>query len=302
MNPLFSPGRMRALSEQIRATSTELIDRFAARGSCEFISEFAHPLPSDTFVGLMGWPGGDAEDFARWTDEILVGNPAGTPEEDMAVRLKANEDAQVYFRRSIAERRANPKAGDATSVLLEARFGGERPLTDREVLSILRLLMLGGLHTARASLGFGVIRLAANPEQRAKLVADPSLIPSAVEEILRIDAPVATARVVAKPVQLGDAELLPGDKVLVSLPSAGQDGGEFDDPMAFQVDRKPNRHLTFSSGVHRCVGSNLARVELTIAFEELLRRIPDFELAAPPRRHHGQVRGLYELPIRFTPA
>jgi cytochrome P450 len=303
MNPLFSPGRMKALSEQIRADAVALIDAFAGRGECEFISEFAHPLPTTTFLNLMGWPAEDAEDFARWTDEILVGKPDGTPEEDMGVRLAANDASVAYFRRSIDQRRATPRPGDATSVLLEARFGeARRPLSDRELISILRLLMLGGLHTARASLGFGMIRLAENPDERDRLLADPALIPNAVEEILRIDAPVATARVVSKPVRLGQAEMLPGDKILVSLPSAGHDSGEFDDPDSFRVERSPNRHLTFSSGIHRCIGSNLARVELTIAFEELLRRIPDFELAAPPRRHHGQVRGLYELPIRFTPS
>ncbi|HEY1967660.1 MAG TPA: cytochrome P450 [Pseudonocardia sp.] len=301
MNPLFSPRRMKALEEEIRASAVGLIERFAHRGECEFISEFAHPLPSNTFIALMGWPPEDVDDFARWTDEILVGKPGGSPDEDLAVRVAANEAAQAYFRATIAARRASPVEGDSTSVLINAMFNAERPLSDNELVRTLRLLMLGGLHTVRASLGYGMVRLAENPDQRAKLIADPSLLPSAVEEILRIDAPVATARVVAKPVKIGDAEMKPGDKVLVSLPAAGQDPSEFDCPVAFRVDRKPNRHLTFSSGPHRCIGSNLARVELTIAFDELLRRIPDFEVVRPPRRHHGQVRGMYDLPIRFTP-
>jgi cytochrome P450 len=301
LNPLFSPGRMKALGDQIRARAIELLDAFAGRGECDFIAEFAHPLPSSMFVALMGWPAEDSADFARWTDEILVGNPGGTPEEDMAVRQNANEAAQNYFRQSIAERRRSPVEGDFTNVLLEAKFADERPLTDSELVRALRLLMLGGLHTVRASLGFGMIHLARNPEQRQRLIDDPSLIPTAVEEILRMDAPVTTARVVAKPVRLGDAEMLPGDKVLVSLPSAGYDPAEFECPTEFKVDRNPNRHLTFSAGPHRCVGSNLARVELSIAFEEILRRIPDFEVVAEPARHHTQVRGLFELPIRFTP-
>ena len=302
MNPLSSPGRMKGLAEEIRDNAVELIDRFADRGECEFIEEFAHPLPSSTFVALMGWPNEDAELFARLTKGILVGKPDGTPEEDMAVRSAANEEAQDYFRELIKQRRAHPVEGDATSVLVEARFAGERPLTDSELMRVVRLLMLGGLHTVRSCLGYGMIRLANNPDQRAKLIEDPTLLPLAVEEILRIDAPVAPARLVTKPVTIGDAQMQPGDKVLVSLAAAGHDPTEFDCPAGFQVDRKPNRHLTFSAGPHRCVGSNLARIELTIAFEEILRRIPDFELARPPKLHSGQVRGMYEVPIRFSPS
>lgn len=189
LNPLFSPARMKALGGQIRATATELIDRFASRGECDFISEFAHPLPTATFMALMGWPQSDAHLFARWTEAILVGNPAGTAEEDLAFRTEANQEAYAYFIEVINDRRKNP-GDDATSILMRSKYGGERPLTDDELLRALWLLMLGGLHTVRGVLGFGLIQLTRYPDQRQRIIDDPSVIPSAVEEMLRIEAPV----------------------------------------------------------------------------------------------------------------
>lgn len=302
LNPLFSPPRMRALEQQIRATATELIDAFAGRGECDFVSEFAHPLPTRTFLSQMGWPQADADLFTHWTEDILVGRPGASEEDDTAVRMKASEEVFAYFTEMIAARRKSP-SDDATSVLLEAQYGGERPLRDDELLRALWLLMLGGLHTVRGVLAFGLMQLMRHPEQRQRIITDPAVIPSAVEELLRIEAPVTAGRMVAKPVELGGAKMEPGDMVLVFLSAASRDPEEFDDPHTVRVDRTPNRHFAFSGGPHRCVGSHLGRVELAIGIEEIHRRIPDYRMAedAQPRTHHGQVRGVYELPITFTP-
>lgn len=302
LNPLFSPPRMRALETAIRETTTQLIDAFAGRGSCDFVQEFAHPLTMATFVSLMGWPLADGERFTEWSEAILVGKPGAPPEEDAAFRQAANEEVFAYFSTVIEERRG--KGGtDPTSLIVNARYGDERPLSDDELQRMFWLLMLGGLHTVRGVLGFGLMHFTRNLQERQRLVEDPSLVGGAVEELLRLDAPVAAGRIVAQPVELNGVQMQPGDMVLVFLSAASRDPAEFTDPHRMQIDRSPNRHLAFSAGPHRCVGSHLARVELTTALQEIHRRIPDYRLDpdSSPVLHHSQVRGVTSLPITFTP-
>jgi cytochrome P450 len=152
-------------------------------------------------------------------------------------------------------------------------------------------------------MAYGMIFLAENPGPRARLVDDPSLIPGAVEELLRLGVGTAPARVVLEPVTLHGVELQPGDHVVSFLSAANRDPEHFERPHELQIDRPHNRHLTFAAGRHRCLGSNLARVELAIAFEEILARIPDFQVdpTRPPRFHHSQIRGVRELHLTFTP-
>lgn len=302
LNPLFSPARMKALSEQIRIRATNLINAFIERGRCDFISEFAHPLPTATFLDLVGWPQADAPLFSDWTEDILVGRPGAPLEEDTAIRMKASQEVFAYFQEMVTARRRSP-GDDATSLLISSRYNGERSLTEQELLASLWLLMLGGLHTVRGVLGFGLLQLMAHPAQRQSIVSDPSLIPSAVEEMLRLEAPVTSGRMVAKPTEFRGVTMQPGDMVLVFLSAANRDPDHFAEPDDFRLDRGSNRHLTFSGGPHRCVGSHLGRVELVVAMEEIHRRLPDYRLVEGTtfRRHHGQVRGIYELPIEFTP-
>jgi cytochrome P450 len=300
LSPLFNPVKMNALEGDIRAMATGLIDRFADRDAFEFMSEFAHPLPTLLFLKLMGWPEEDEPKLTRWTELVLTGKPGASEEENTAVRTQAGMETIGYFVELIGKRRAEP-ADDFATFLLKSKFRG-RPLTDEEMIHILFILMLGGLHTVRGTLGFTMIALSENPDQRQRLIADPSLIPSAVEEMLRIEAPVSTGRTVLKPYKFHDVEFQPGDRVLLSNPAANHDPREFSDPDTVRVDREPNRHLAFSAGPHRCIGSHLARIELKVALEELLRRIPDFRLdpERPPKLHHGQVRGIEELHLLLS--
>ncbi|GAA4711159.1 cytochrome P450 [Pseudonocardia yuanmonensis] len=301
LNPLFNPTRMRALEEAIRGTTTSLIDGFAARGHCDVVQELAHPLTMATFVSLMEWPLEDGERFTEWTEAILVGKPGAPAEEDAAVRQKANEEVFAYFTGVIADRRGGD-GQDPTSQIVNAEFEG-RPLTDDELLRMFWLLMLGGLHTVRGVLGLGLIHLVRNPRERQRLIDDPSLLGAAVEELLRIEAPVAGGRVVTRETTLQGVTLQPGDMVLVMLSAANRDPREFPAPDELRIDRSQNRHLAFSGGPHRCVGSHLARIELSVALREILRRIPGFVLDPEhtPELHHSQVRGINSLRIRFTP-
>ncbi|MFC8529918.1 cytochrome P450 [Nocardia sp. NPDC057227] len=305
LQPLFSPVRMKALEESIREVVNELIDGFAGRGEAEFISEFAHELPARVFLALMDWPLADAPLFTEATDVILTGVPGGTEEESNAARGQAAFSMFGYFQQVLDDRRANPR-DDVTSQIITSEFqlsDGTRALTDEELNRMFFLLLIAGLHTVQGSLAWSVIHLAANPEQRQQLIDDPDAIPAAVEEILRIEAAVVPGRRATRDTVLGGVPIAAGDQLILLLCAANRDAAEFEDPEELQVNRLPNRHLSFGSGAHRCIGSHLARIELRLALEELHRRIPDYRPveSEPPVLHASQVRGCVRLPITFTP-
>ena len=259
LNPVFNPMRMQALEDDMRATARSLLDGFTANGRGEFIREFAHPLTTQTFLSLMGWPSDDLPMLAEWAEGLIAGHAELTESELTASRQEIHEHVVGYFEGMVEQRRADPDADDVTGHLLRARYANERPLTDDELIRILSLLMVAGLHTVRGIMAYGMIYLAGDPESRRRLVDDPSLIPGAVEELLRLGAGTAPARIVLEPVTLHGVELQPGDRVVSFLSAANRDPEQFACPHALQVDREPNRHLTFAVGRHRCLGSNLAR-------------------------------------------
>lgn len=305
LTPLFSPQRMKRLSEDIRATVNELIDRFAAKGHAEFISEFAHELPARVFLALMDWPVSDAPLFTEVTDTILFGRPGGTKEESDQAMMMAAMTVAGYFNTVIAERRSNP-GDDATSKLVTTEFelpDGTRQLSDEELFRMFFLLLMGGLHTVQGSLAWAVLHFVNSPTQRQKLIADPELLPKAVEEVLRIENAVAMGRCATKDVELGGVTISKGDQMVLLLCTADRDPDYFDNPETFDITRSPNRHLAFGAGPHRCLGSHLGRLELQIALEELHKRLPDYDLvdSDPPLWHSTQVRGCRRMPITFTP-
>ena len=305
LQPLFSPQRMKKLSGDIRAVVNELIDGFAPTGQAEFISEFAHELPARVFLALMDWPLEDAPLFSEATDVVLFGKPGGTQEESDQARIAAGLTVAGYFQKVIEDRRSNPHE-DATSTLINTAVelpGGTRVLEDQELFLMFYLLLMGGLHTVQGSLAWAVMHLVDNPAQRDLIIADPAVIAKAVEEILRIEAAVAAGRRATRDVELGGVSIAKGDQLLLMLCSANRDPDTFPHPADLDINRSPNRHLSFGAGVHRCLGSHLGRVELTIALEELHRRIPDYRLVEsdPPVFHSTQVRGCLRMPITFTP-
>ncbi|KUH67536.1 cytochrome [Mycolicibacterium novocastrense] len=305
LQPLFSPQRMKRLGDDIRSVVNELIDDFGTAGEAEFISQFAHELPARVFLALMDWPISDAPLFTTATDAVLFGKPGGTKEESDQAMMMAAMTIAGYFNEVIADRRANPR-DDASSVLINGEVAfhdGPRLLTDEELFRMFFLLLMGGLHTVQGSLAWTIVHLSNNTTQRDALVADPSLIPKAVEEILRIEAAVVPGRRATRDVELGGVQIAEGDQLILMLCSANRDAQYFDAPDKLDISRQPNRHLSFGAGVHRCLGSHLGRIELTIALEELHRRIPDYRLvdSDPPVFHSTQVRGCARMPITFTP-
>ncbi|WP_280420444.1 cytochrome P450 [Nocardia carnea] len=305
LQPLFSPNRMKALEDDIRAVITELIDGFASRGHAEFITEFAHELPTRVFLALMDWPLEDAPLFTESTDIVLTGIPGATEEESNQARGEAAAKMLGYFQSMIDQRRRDP-GDDVTSQIIGTEFelhDGKRLLTDEELNRMFFLLLIAGLHTVQGSLAWAIIHLVHNPEQRREIIADETVIPSAVEEILRIEAAVIPGRCATRATELGGVSIAEGDQLILLLCSANRDSAEFDEPTELQIDRMPNRHLSFGAGAHRCLGSHLARIELRLALEEIHRRIPDYDLVPgdAPVLHASQVRGCVRLPITFTP-
>ena len=307
LQPLFSPQRMKRLSDDIRTVVNELIDQFAARGEAEFISEFAHELPARVFLALMDWPLEDAPLFTEATDAVLFGKPGGTQEESDQARIMAGLNIAGYFQKVIEDRRTNPH-DDATSALIHTEVklpdGTTRLLNDEELNRMFFLLLMGGLHTVQGSLAWAIVHLVNNPDQRAEIIADPTTIPRAADEILRIEAAVVPGRRATRDVELGGVQITKDDQLILMLCSANRDDDEFSSPNDLDISRSPNRHLSFGSGPHHCLGAHLARVELTVALEELHRRIPDYQLSEsdPPVFHSTQVRGCHRMPITFTPS
>lgn len=305
LQPLFGPVRMKKLTEDIRVVVNELIDGFASKGEAEYVAEFAHELPARVFLALMDWPVEDAPLFTDATNVVLHGKPGGTEQENLEARAMAAFSMFGYFQKMVDERRANP-GDDITSTLIHTEVAltdATRLLTDEELNKMFFLLLIAGLHTVQGSLAWMIKHFIANPDQRRQIIDDPSTIPSAVEEILRIEAAVVPGRNANVDTVLGGQQISAGDQLILMLCSANRDAEEFDEPGEVDVMRHPNRHLSFGGGPHRCLGSHLARIELTVAMEELHARIPDYRFVEsnPPVFHSSQVRGCVTMPIEFTP-
>lgn len=299
INPLFSPKRMRDLEPQIRDIVTELLDKMLTEQKVDFIDAFAREFPSQVFLALMGWDLADAPRLNNWVDLMVLGKPGASEEENEAIREQAGMEVYAYFAEMVDERMENPgDADDITQILMNSQFEG-RDLTQFEILNILLLFMIGGLHTVQGQLAHTVIFMAQNPEIRRQLVDDLDLVPSAVEEMLRYESAICPAREVTEDTVVNGVQLKAGDKILIPFAAANRDPEKFDDPDVVDLAREPNPHLAFGAGNHRCVGSHLARLELRVAFEEIHTRMPDYRLDPEdlPERHLSQVKGVVRLPL-----
>jgi cytochrome P450 len=293
----FSPAAVLAMEPHIRQVCVELVDGIAGNGCCEFLSEFAAPFPTAIFVERLGLPAGETKRFVAWNDDLLHAY------DDPERRAAAGRTIAGYLS-ELVERRAAEQDGagtDLVGLLLEAEVDG-RPLTTEEISDYSFLLFMAGLDTVTAALSFMFAYLARHPDHRAQLVADPSIIPSAVEELLRYHAFVNPARTVTRDVEFAGVSMRAGDRVLCSTALAGRDPHEFADAADVCLARSDNRHLAFGAGPHRCLGSHLARAELRIALEEFHRRIPDYSIedGTRVRSHGGGVLGIDHLPLRWN--
>jgi cytochrome P450 len=297
LDPLFAPKRMDSMEDDVTARVNHFIDTFIDRGECDFSEEFAEPLPSSVFLGLMGLPWDQLDTFLRLRDGIL--RPQRLEPECMfnierrrAIARATGEEIYDYFGRMLDVREREP-TDDILTHLLHAEIDGDR-LTRGELLDICFLFLIAGLDTVSDSLTCFYAFLATHPEHRHQIVVDPSLIPGAVEELLRWESPVPNVPRMAKvDWEVAGTAIPAGSFVSVCVGAANVDSAEFPDAFDVRFDRVGNRHLAFGGGVHRCLGSHLARRELRIALREWHRRIPDYtlkpgheELVYPPGLRH----------------
>jgi len=291
----FTPRRMAELEDRVRAVTRDRIDAFAPAGGCDVVHDLAAPVPSTIMSALIGVPPEHTEQFRAWTEAFLEVTGPG----DIAERANG-----IYglFGELLAERRRAP-ADDLMTALLEAEVDGQR-LGETDLLGFCFLLLIAGNDTTTTLIGNGVELLGRHPDQRARLVRDPSLIPEAIEEMLRIESPTqALPRTAARDTELHGVPILAGSRVMLLFGAANLDEREFRDPEAFDIGRRPPRHLAFGHGIHYCLGAMLARLESRVVFEELLARAGSYELAGGAERYTSNwARAWKTLPIRFAPA
>ena len=296
--PPFTPDAMTKLEPRVRAICNELIDGFIADGQCDAAARYTKYIPVRTIAFMLGIPESDSDLFIKWIHMVLE---LGI--KDDSALMRAVQEMTVYFSGHIEQRKKHP-TDDLISTLMNARDKDGQPLDDSHVLGSLRLLLIAGIDTTWSAIGASLWHLANHPDDRARLIADPALMPIAVEELLRAYSPVTMAREVVKETVVEGCPMKPGNMVLLSFPAANRDPAVFPDADKVVLDRKENRHAAFGLGIHRCVGSNLARMEMTVAIEEWLKRIPDFRLdpAGQVTWSEGTVRGPRQLPILFGKA
>jgi cytochrome P450 len=290
--PPFTPDAMKKLEPRARALASELIDKFIGRGSADAAVEYAQEIPVRLIAHMLGLPESDGDLYRKWIKMILEDGIT-----DVNIAVEAIGEMTHYFMGYVNERAEKP-GDDLISYLLKARTNGQ-PLAPENVIGSLRLLLIAGIDTTWSGIGSCIWHLATHPEDRRHLVREPQLMPTAIEEFLRAYAPVTMAREVVKETQINGCTFKVGEMVLLSFPAANRDPEMFPDADKVIIDRKENRHAAFGLGIHRCVGSNLARMEMTVAVEELLKRIPDFRLGGKVTWSEGTVRGPRQLPIRF---
>jgi cytochrome P450 len=291
--PPFTPQAIERLKPRAQAICNELIDAFLGKGTWDGAVDYAQHIPARVMAHMLGVPESDGDRFRSWIEATLQEGIT-----DHAVLMRALTEMTDYFRSFMVERRARP-GQDLISYLVQQRYEDGRQLTDNHVLGSVRLLMLAGIDTTWSAIGACVWHLAKTPADRRRLAAEPELMPTAIEEFLRAYAPVTMAREVMAETEIGGCPFKPGQMVLLSFPAANRDPAMFPDADKVVIDRKENRHAAFGLGIHRCIGSNLARMELTVAVEELLRRVPEFSLAGPVTWSEGTVRGPRRLPLRL---
>jgi len=302
LDPHFSRRRMQRLEPQIREQAGRLIDGFFSEGRCEFDRDFAVPLPCNAFLNLFGLPDDRMDFFLEIKDDIIrpqVRHEDADPSHMKEIRAGAGKRMYAYFEEAMDERMDVP-SDDLLGSLLTAEIDGEK-LERSEILDICFLMLLAGLDTVTATLGCNLAYLAANPEQRQRIVESPQLIPGAVEELLRWETPVtAVPRVLLQDVEIAGEQLEAGQMVTLLLGSANTDPEHFEDADRVDFERARNVHAAFGVGPHRCLGSHLARMELVVAMEEWHARIPDYRLQpGETPRYSAGIRELLYLPLEW---
>lgn len=294
--PVFSPQSVAKYEATTRELCHTLIDKFIATGQGDAAGEYAQQIPVRVISLMLGVPLDMADEFTGWVRGVLE-----TGLQDPVVRLASRNSIIGYFVKTLADRKANPREDDLITELLAAKDGDGNPVTDSYVLGVCNLMLVAGVDTTWSAIGAILWHFAQHPEHRQQLRENPDLWPRAVEELLRVYAPVTMARIVDHDTEFQGCPMKAGDRVLMSFPSANRDPRVFDDPDTVNFDREQNRHVAFGAGIHRCAGSNLARLEVRVATQVWMERIAEFELVDPNAVTWagGQVRGPRRCVVKF---
>jgi cytochrome P450 len=303
LEPLVTPTALTALEPQVRQLARGLVDGFIGKGEADLVQDLAVPLTAIVTLRLTGLP---EADWPHYVAERRQANAEPLePEEEMRRVAERFTWTRQAFLDGIAAQRETPIAGSLIARLLEARIDG-RALEEWELIAILINFVAGGLETTQALLGSAWVHLAHHPDQRADLRDNLGLMPGAVEEMLRYFAPQpGLARIATRNTEIGGQPVRSGEKVMMYWTSANRDADVFPHPDAFDIRRKPNRHLTFGAGAHHCLGANLTRLEARVCMEEVLRRLPDYRLveAGLERIPDSSILyGFLSVPVTFMPA
>ncbi len=300
----FMPARVEALRAHIQEIANSLLDKVQAKGRMEVIADFAVPLPAVVTAEMLGMPARDYLQLKEWTEVFaeVLGNFQHNPERASEV-IKSLEEMTEYFRAAIADLKVHPREGVVHS-LMTAEADGDR-FTEEEVIANSIIIMAGGQETTTNLIATGLLTLLRNPDQLARLKSDSTLLPSAIEELLRFEPPVLqTARLAPADSELGGKIIAKRQAVIAVMAAANRDPERFHDPNRLDLGRQDNRHLAFGWAAHFCFGAALARIEGQIAFETILRRLPGLALDPGPLtwRNNQGLRGLEALPLTFQPA
>lgn len=302
LDPLFSPKQAIKLEDSVRQLARELIDGFLPKGEAELYNDFCVPLPCLTFLRLVGAPVSDLDFFLEFKDGVI--HPQGDTMEEVQANMAAagGKLLEYFFVFLVEKRKTAEKDDDVIASLIKSEVDG-KPLDDMQLVNILFLLMFAGLDTVTSSLSLAFAWLGQHPDQRDRLVNDKSLIPAAVEEIMRFESPVpAGFRYAEADIDLGDGLVIKeGEAIHASWSAANVDPKHYDDPLSVDFGRGRRDHMVFASGTHRCLGSHLARLEMRLAVEELLARIPNYTVADDDSLVYDNVavRMVKQLPITF---
>lgn len=297
----FTPARVAALKEHIQEIAERLIDQVLDSGKMDVIADFANPLPAIVTAELLGVPVDDHQKLKDWSTDFaeMLGNFQHNPDR-ARLALRATENMVAYFQKAMRDQEKNPRPGLVNS-LMNAEVDGSR-LTEEEIVANLIVTMVGGQETTTNLIGNGLVSLLKNRDQLELLKGDSSILPSAIEELLRYESPSQhTARLAPEDMMLGGKKILKRQAVIAVFAAANRDPERFPEPDTLDLRRTDNRHVAFAWGAHYCFGAPLARMEGQIAFETMLRRLPNIQLEPQELvwRENLGLRGLKSLFIRF---
>ena len=292
--PVFAPQAVAKYEQSTRDLCNSLIDEFIDKGTADAAADYAQHIPVRVISNMLGVPLDMEDKFTGWVRGVLENM------HDVELRKRSRLAIIEYFLAQVEDRKKNPRENDLISELMNTEVDGKK-VPIEYVLGVCNLMLVAGIDTTWSAIGSVMWHMAQHPEHRKQLRENDSLWPTAIEELLRVYAPVTMARIVDRDTEFQGCPMKAGDRVLMAFPAANRDPRQFENPDEVILDREHNRHVAFGSGIHRCAGSNLARLEVRVALQTWLARIPEFELVDPATVTWagGQVHGPRSCMVKF---